>query len=90
MIERIETVAMLLPSGEIWKTPRPGRHHTCFREYYEEHGKTMPCPVQGFMTSEERFVGREEAWTIAETAGQLIERAPTDGRGGTLYSEDVW
>jgi hypothetical protein len=45
---------------------------------------------QGFSTSRGRFVDREEAWRIAEAAGQLLPRAPTDYLGGTLYSEDVW
>ena len=45
---------------------------------------------QGFVTDTGRYVDRKEAWQIAEAAGQLNERAPTDGRGGTLYSEDLW
>ncbi|MGE4043393.1 MAG: hypothetical protein AB7F35_00970 [Acetobacteraceae bacterium] len=45
---------------------------------------------QGFVDSQGQFLTREEAWKVAEAAGQLLDRAPTDGRGGTLYSEDVW
>ena len=43
--------------------------------------------IEGFMTSEGRFVGREEAWKIAETAGQIIKQS---GGKGTLYSEDLY
>lgn len=40
--------------------------------------------VQGFLTSKNRFVGREEAGKIAYEAGQ------TDELKTYLYSEDVW
>jgi hypothetical protein len=51
---------------------------------------TPICGTQGFALDDGRFVDRAEAWTIAKDAGQLLSRAPTDGRGGILYSEDVW
>lgn len=89
-MEKIVGVAMLLRDGEVLKKPKPNRHHNIFRDYFEEHGTGPFGPTQGFITNRGRFVDREEAWKIAEAAGQLIERAPTDGRGGTLYSEDVW
>lgn len=43
---------------------------------------------QGFITSTGRYVGREEAWDIAEKCGQLNDRK--DKTPGYLYSEDVW
>lgn len=42
---------------------------------------------QGFLTSLNRFVDREEAWVIAENANQIIREV--SGRG-TLYSENLW
>jgi len=89
-METIVGVAMLLRDGEVLTAPKPKRHHHIFRDYYDEHNDVPLGPIQGFVTDTGRFVDREEAWKIAEAAGQLIERAPTDGRGGTLYSEDVW
>ncbi|UEM08027.1 hypothetical protein JL101_035850 (plasmid) [Skermanella rosea] len=44
---------------------------------------------QGFVDNGGFFLTREEAWPIAEAAGQLLERAPTGPRG-ILFSEDVW
>lgn len=42
---------------------------------------------QGFLTSKNRFVDREEAWIIAEREGQIKQQS----RGhGTLYSEDLY
>jgi len=42
---------------------------------------------QGFLTTENRFVDREEGWIIAEREGQLIG---CSGGKGTLYSEDLY
>jgi hypothetical protein len=42
------------------------------------------CTVQGFMTSENRFVNRVEASSIAFNAGQIPEDI------GVLYSEDLY
>jgi len=41
---------------------------------------------QGFVTSLDRYVTREEAWEIAKAAGQLNSR---DHQEGELYSEDL-
>lgn len=41
--------------------------------------------VQGFMTSEDRFVDRHEAAYIAFDAGQINDRSIE-----ILYSEDIW
>ena len=43
---------------------------------------------QGFVTSEGRYVSREEAWEIASNAGQIIDRPYQTP--GTLYSEDLY
>lgn len=44
--------------------------------------------VQGFWTSENRFVDRYEAKKIAVAANQLI--VPEEDTGAELFSEDVW
>jgi len=43
---------------------------------------------QGFLTSTGRFVDREEAFNIAEAAGQLNDRNRFGNR--TLFSEDLY
>jgi hypothetical protein len=43
---------------------------------------------QGFVTSEGRYVDREEGWDIAMKAGQINERDRNSI--GTLYSEDLY
>jgi len=40
--------------------------------------------IQGFLTSENRFVGRHEARKLAYEAGQVQEDT------GPLYSEDIY
>jgi len=44
--------------------------------------------IQGFVTSENRFVGREEALTIALENDQVRDKA--DVRGDRLHSEDLY
>lgn len=43
---------------------------------------------QGFVTSQNRFVDRKEAYEIALAADQLI--GPPLGEQGFLYSEDIY
>jgi len=49
---------------------------------HQLHGRN-----QGFLTSTGRYVDREEAWKIAEQAGQV---QPREGRPGSLFSEDLY
>lgn len=42
--------------------------------------------IQGFMTDNNRFIDRYEAYEIAKANGQLI----CEGDSRILYSEDVW
>jgi hypothetical protein len=52
--------------------------------------------IQGFVTNKGKFVTREEAWIIADNAGQIIRRVggdmiQRDGLCiGVLYSENLW
>jgi hypothetical protein len=46
---------------------------------------------QGFIDQHGVFMTREEAWKVAEAAGQIIKRVGGDDRdGGTLYSENLY
>ena len=55
----------------------------------ERYAGAEPEPLeQGFVTSDGRFVDREEAWRIAVDAGQVTEVAQTSRR--ELFSEDLW
>lgn len=76
-LKQNEQVTFLLP---------PKRHGDVFRLINLEKGDVE----QGFIDNRGNYLSREEAWFVAQEAGQLLERAPTDKRGGTLYSEDVW
>lgn len=89
-MERITHVACKWQEHFLYKMLPPNRHHNCFREMQKRGFTAWGTEETGFWTSEDRYVDRKEAWQIAKAAGQLLERAPTDGRGGTLYSEDVW
>lgn len=45
---------------------------------------------QGFVDQKDEFLTREQAWRVAEAAGQIRGK---DGKGhspGTLYSEDLY
>jgi len=96
--ERIVCVAILLPLRTDVSDTRqafvvasaPARHHHVLHQLWRPGWRASPGAGQGFVTSTGRYVDREEAWEIAKAAGQLLACAPTDGRGGRLYSEDVW
>lgn len=46
---------------------------------------------QGFIDNKYQFLTREEAWIVAEAAGQIRYRCGGDERnGGTLYSENLY
>lgn len=46
---------------------------------------------QGFIDQRGVFLTRQEAWKVAEAAGQIIRRVGGDGaHGGTLYSENLY
>lgn len=47
--------------------------------------------IQGFIDQQGNFHNRQEAWEIAESAGQIIRRVGgDDANGGTLYSENLY
>lgn len=63
----------------------PGRHHNVMWSL-DGYGMQSHGLAQGFVTSTGRFVDREEAFTLASAAGQLI----AVHRAGELFSEDLW
>ena len=63
------------------------RHHNCFMTMKTLSGKLIDDwkgHVQGFITSDNKFVNRRQAAGIAYKAGQINE--PTD----RLFSEDLY
>ena len=63
------------------------RHHNCYLTAFELNGgkKIEGCEaIQGFLTSDNRFIYRKEAGQIAFNAGQISEL--TD----RLFSEDLY
>lgn len=86
--ERIVRAAIRHVEGDVYSVPPPGRHHDVIRSMGERYQyRRSEGHVQGFLTSVGRFVDRDEAWGIAEQAGQLLPRATGAGH---LFSEDVW
>jgi hypothetical protein len=71
----------------VWTVTAPGRHNDVIHKYVETTG-IRPIPharsTQGFLTSDGRFVTRQEAAKIAALAGQTADRFEA------LYSEDLW
>lgn len=46
---------------------------------------------QGFVDNKYNFLTRQEAWKVAEAAGQIKRRCGGDtADGGTLYSENLY
>lgn len=87
-MELIHQAAIQTPDKKVWTLPRPSRHHDIISLIYEMvNDGMMVIGIQGFITNTERFVGREEALTIALFADQLIAKHP---QAYELYSEDVW
>lgn len=61
------------------------RHNNCIHTLHELFGNEWrKSYTSGFLTSENRFVEREEAANIAYNANQTKDRLKT------LYSEDLW
>jgi len=87
-VERILQVAVLGSDGvTIHTQPRPARHGNVMRAMWNSGHGNIDLGDQGFITTAGRFVGREEAFTIAHNAGQIIT---ADAKSGHLLSEDVW
>lgn len=75
------------------------RHNHCIEAMNGELSWTLNrqqisslAKVQGFVTSEGRFVDRKEGWKIAFDAGQIIYQKAMDSyvEGQPLFSEDLY
>ena len=72
------------------------RHHNCIHSfalmvgfpYSEESLELMRTEEQGFLTTDDYFVTREEAMLIAREANQFVEEVSDKAK--QLYSENVW
>lgn len=84
MTIKVEKAAIKIDET-IVSVPRPGRHHNCIRKAIEKEVYKTDN-IQGFVLSDGRFVGREEALEVAREAGQVGE----DLIGSVLTSEDLW
>lgn len=62
-------------------------HHVCFEISGLINVNLKSGYCDGFLTNKNRFVGREEAFTIATAAGQIHTKHGSDGY---LFSEDVF
>jgi len=70
----------------VYRLGWPARHHTILHMLAQTLGLTGGVPEhdQGFWTSLERYVNRQEAAELARVAGQ------TTSQRSMLFSEDLW
>ena len=84
--ERIVAAALQIKGFTI-SLPQPARHGQLFA-VIDEHISLERAIVQGFLTSEGRFVTRVQAKHIAFRSGQPIVREDLHPRDA--FSEDFW
>jgi hypothetical protein len=86
MTEQCICAAIKTPSGIY----RGHRHGDCFLVMQRKGIARTSEDIQGFMTSENRFVDRAEGYRIQRDAG--IDSADPEGYivPGTLFSEDLY
>lgn len=93
MAERILQAALEV-DGFVFTAPPPARHHTLMHEWYRlTRQPQSQRHVQGFLTTEGRFVTRAEAKRLAFDSGQVSGRLISGGTrdaGGIITSEDLW
>lgn len=82
---RITHVAFRLIDRKIVSLPPPARHPSLFL-LCQKRGLNSTNAVQGFLDNKGCFLTREEAYKIADEAGQVFNRS----KPGTLFSEDIW
>lgn len=65
------------------------RHFNCMTLFHEFFDAKVTRDMQGFLTSENRYVDRKEAYFIAKKAGQLLHDKH-DLSNPQLVSEDIY
>lgn len=97
MKKEICICAAIKLGDKIWRGHRHGDAMQAMREElsWKKTGEevmniiTKGIPIDGFITSENRFVNREEGRKLQDEAG--IKSASEDGyRANTLFSEDLY
>lgn len=84
-METIKSSAIRDQRGDIHSLPPPA-HHKQIIAHMKKKGAPTKQMVKGFITSEDRFVGREQGARIALRSGQAIDlRFAPD-----LHSGDMW
>jgi hypothetical protein len=65
--------------------------HSAWRAFSRPGNLLSGLDSQGFIDQRGVFMTRQEAWKVAEAAGQILYRCGGDTRdGGTLYSENLY
>lgn len=88
--EQCICAAIQLPNGEVW---RGHRHDNCIQVAGNAPGvqkEDIFAAVQGFITSRNRFVGREEGALIQAAAGIVSATKPSTLPQDLLFSEDLY
>lgn len=79
--------AVITEDGEII---RGHRHRDCFHTIARKGKKVCKeFKAQGFITSENRYVDREEGFKLHQEAG-LISKNPEGYTPGLLFTEDLY
>lgn len=85
MLETCLCAAVQTQGGRVF---RGHRHVHCFRAA-EDAGESLKHHIQGFLTTRNRFVNREQGRKLQEAAG--IDSVNNGGyRGNLLFSEDLY
>jgi len=80
-VEHITGVA-IRQQGRVYRLSWPARHHMILHLLSQTVG--LDDHDQGFWTSRDRYVSREEAAELARAAGQTVSQRQQ------LFSEDLW
>lgn len=82
---------LLLIGARHWDITMRTAYHNLPDSLKEMVDSNMENEQQGFIDQWGEFMTREEAWKVAEAAGQILHRCGGDTRnGGTLYSENLY
>jgi hypothetical protein len=92
-MERIHGPALKSPEGDLYADPIPASHWSIaqlVKNLVPDSVNVLRDWEQGFLTTDERFVDRKEAYRIAALAGQIVSHVPDPESGRKLFSEDLW